>query len=75
MSLQQLELSRLRAWLTELEDAISKQENPGPSFKDFQHQVQKHAGLANKLREMQGIVTLLSDMVVVVDESDTDNGK
>ncbi|CAG0878917.1 unnamed protein product [Darwinula stevensoni] len=73
MSLQQLELSRLRAWLTELEDAISKQENPGPSFEDFQHQVQKHGSLANKLREMQGIVTLLSDMVVVVDESDTDN--
>ncbi|CAL4098879.1 unnamed protein product, partial [Meganyctiphanes norvegica] len=69
MSLQEKQLESLKKWLTETEDRIAHMNQLGPTAADLQEQIAAHQALQKDLEAEQGNINSLSNMVVVVDES------
>lgn len=73
MTLQKKQLDGLRTWLTSAEDKISKFTDLGPDLNAIQQQIQEHQQLQDEVSDQQEVVNSLSNMVVIVDEGNTDN--
>ncbi|XP_076057389.1 dystrophin-like, partial [Oratosquilla oratoria] len=72
MQLQQSQLENLKSWLTATEDRISKMSEVGPTTEDLKAQVVAHHKLQQDLEGEQANINSLSNMVVVVDEGNSD---
>lgn len=76
MNEQQKQLDNLRKWLTLTEDRISRlSEILGPDVSALASQLDSLRKLQSDLQAQQKNVDLLSNLVVIVDEGSTDNGK
>ncbi|XP_064473113.1 dystrophin-like isoform X2 [Ornithodoros turicata] len=73
MQLQQEQVNSLRQWLTDAEDRISRLGPAGPDLDATQRQLEMHKELQDDIEKEQDVVNSLSNMVVVVDESNTEN--
>ncbi|KAL3212840.1 hypothetical protein MRX96_007875 [Rhipicephalus microplus] len=73
MKLQKQQQNALRQWLTETEDRISRFGPVGPDLETARQQLEQHKQLQDDIEKEQAVVNSLSNMVVVVDESSSDN--
>lgn len=74
MQVQQLQLDQLRQWLTATEDRISKMPDLTHNV-DLCKQVEDQQRLKYDMENKQKEVDSLSELVVVVDDSNSENGK
>ena len=75
MSLQQRQLDDLATWLTAMEERISGQRRLGSDLAEIRQQIDDHKVLQEELDQQQKKVDSLQNMVVVVDDSNTESGK
>ncbi|KAL5009782.1 hypothetical protein ScPMuIL_012087 [Solemya velum] len=73
MTLQQQQLDELSDWLSRVEMWIEKREPIGSSLESIRAQVDEHKGLQEDLEEQQKKVNNLQNMVVVVDDSNSES--
>ncbi|XP_071545202.1 uncharacterized protein [Panulirus ornatus] len=73
MSLQQKQLESLKKWLTDTEDRIANMSQVGPTTEALREQISAHQSLQQDLENEQSNINSLSNMVVVVDESNSDS--
>ena len=73
MKLQQLQLQELANWLTKAENVIETSGPIGSDLDTVKSQVDKHKSFQDDLEDQQIHVNSLSHMVVVVDESESEN--
>ncbi|GAB6025091.1 hypothetical protein CHUAL_010524 [Chamberlinius hualienensis] len=73
MTFQHQQLIHLRRWLTATEDRISQMGNMGPDLATVKHQIEKHKKLQEDMKVQQSVVNSLSNVVVVIDDSNTDS--
>ena len=73
MKLQQLQLQELSNWLTKAENIIEGTGPIGTDLDTVKSQVEEHKAFQDDLENQQIHVNSLSHMVVVVDESESDN--
>uniref|UniRef100_A0A1W7RAQ1 Protein detached n=1 Tax=Hadrurus spadix TaxID=141984 RepID=A0A1W7RAQ1_9SCOR len=73
MGLQQQQLDSLKKWLTDMEDRISHLGPIGPDLAAVRQQIEQQKKIQKDIERQQEVVNSLSNMVVVVDESSTDN--
>lgn len=73
MKLQQLQLHELAAWLTKAEARIESSGPIGSDLETVKQQVEDHKNFQEDLENQQVHVNSLSHMVVVVDESESEN--
>jgi len=73
MKLQQLQLQELASWLTKAESAIKSTGPIGSDLETVKSQVEAHKTFQDDLEDQQIHVNSLSHMVVVVDESESEN--
>ena len=70
-----MELARLRSWLTDAEDRISRQTETQPAdFAGIMQQLRDHQDLQERVGAMQPTVKILANMVVVVDDNTAEAG-
>lgn len=74
MSLQQQQLDDLADWLTKMEDKIQGQQQLGSDLAQVKQQVEEHKKLQEELDQQQKKVDSLQNMVVVVDDTNTESG-
>ncbi|KAG1660545.1 Dystrophin [Nymphon striatum] len=72
MELQQNDLNKLRNWLTETEDRISRIGDIGPSLDNLHEQLEQQKKLQEDLVKQQDVVNTISNLVVVIDENNPD---
>ena len=70
MSLQKKQLEEFRVWLTIAEDKISRFSEIGPDLEAIKNQYQEHMVFQNEVKDHEGIVKSLSNMVIIIDECD-----
>ena len=75
MLLQQQQLDELADWLTNMEAKISTQGMMGSDLAAIRQQVEDHKDLQAELDKQQKKVDSLQNMVVVVDDNNTESGK
>ncbi|GFR63479.1 dystrophin [Elysia marginata] len=73
MELQQGQLDELGSWLTTMEQRIEKQQNIGADLDAIKAQVEEHKAIQKSLEEQQKKVDSLQNMVVVVDDTNTES--
>ncbi|CAG2163773.1 unnamed protein product [Oppiella nova] len=73
MSLQQTQLDALREWLTSAEVKICDFSNIGSSLSAVKEQLKQHKQLMKQVEEQQEVVNLVSNMVVINDDNNSDN--
>ena len=73
MKLQQLQLQELANWLTKAESIIKSTGPIGSDLETVKTQVEAHKTFQDDLENQQIHVNSLSHMVVVVDESESEN--
>ena len=73
MKLQQLQLQELADWLTKAESKMGSASDIGSDLDTVKQQVEEHKGFQEDLENQQHHVNSLSHMVVVVDESESEN--
>ncbi|KAK3712444.1 hypothetical protein RRG08_002774 [Elysia crispata] len=73
MELQQGQLDDLASWLTSMEERVEKQQNIGADLEAIKAQVEEHKAIQNSLEEQQKKVDSLQNMVVVVDDTNTES--
>ncbi|CAL1537370.1 unnamed protein product [Lymnaea stagnalis] len=73
MDLQQSQLDDLGNWLTSMETRIEKQQVIGADLTAIKNQVEEHKAIQKCLEEQQKKVDSLQNMVVVVDENNTES--
>ena len=74
MSLQQQQLDELADWLTKMEARIARERKLGSDLGEIRKQVEDHKLLQEELDAQQKKVDSLQNMVVVVDDSNTETG-
>lgn len=74
MALQQQQLDDLAEWLTKMEEKIRVQRKLGSDLDQVKQQVEEHKKLQEELDQQQKKVDSLQNMVVVVDDSNTESG-
>lgn len=75
MGQQQKQLDSLREWLTATEDRISHMSDVGPDLAALKSQLETHKELQQDLQNQQKVVDAVCNLVVVVDDNASDNGK
>ena len=75
MALQQQQLDDLADWLSIMEDKIKVHRKLGSDLDQVKQQVEEHKKLQEELDQQQKRVDSLQNMVVVVDDSNTESGK
>ncbi|KAH9492316.1 hypothetical protein Btru_024686 [Bulinus truncatus] len=73
MDLQQGQLDDLANWLTAMESRIEKQQAVGADLDAIKTQVEEHKAIQKSLEEQQKKVDSLQNMVVVVDDNNTES--
>lgn len=73
MKLQQMQLQELASWLTKAETVIEETGPIGSDLDTVKSQVDQHKAFQDDLEDQQIHVNSLSHMVVVVDESESEN--
>ncbi|XP_063855861.1 dystrophin-like [Scylla paramamosain] len=73
MILQERQLEALKRWLTDTEDRIANMSQVGPTTAALHQQVSAHQKLQQDLEAEQNNINSLSNMVVVVDEANSDS--
>ncbi|XP_045119299.1 utrophin-like isoform X3 [Portunus trituberculatus] len=73
MALQETQLDALKRWLTLTEERIANMSQVGPSTSALRQQVAAHQELQHDLEAEQSNINSLSNMVVVVDEANSDS--
>ncbi|XP_012946043.2 dystrophin [Aplysia californica] len=73
MDLQQSQLDALAAWLTDMEQRISQQQAIGAHLDAIKAQVEEHKVIQKSIEEEQRKVDSLQNMVVVVDDNNTES--
>ncbi|KAH9492319.1 hypothetical protein Btru_024695 [Bulinus truncatus] len=73
MDLQQGQLDDLANWLTAMESRIEKQQVVGADLDAIKTQVEEHKAIQKSLEEQQKKVDSLQNMVVVVDDNNTES--
>ena len=74
MTLQQQQLDELADWLTNMESKIAVQGMMGSELAAIKQQVEDHKDLQRELEKQQRKVDSLQNMVVVVDDNNTESG-
>ena len=74
MTLQQQQLDELADWLTNMEAKIATQGMMGSELAAIRQQVEDHKDLQAELDKQQRKVDSLQNMVVVVDDNNTESG-
>lgn len=72
MDMQQSQLDQLRQWLTKTEDKISHMATTEPSHSSLNDQLNQLHQLENDINEQQDIVDGLKNIIVVVDEENSE---
>ena len=75
MTLQQQQLDELADWLTNMESKIAVQGMMGSDLAAIRQQVEDHKDLQGELEKQQRKVDSLQNMVVVVDDNNTESGR
>ncbi|CAG2110939.1 unnamed protein product [Medioppia subpectinata] len=73
MNLQQKQLDSLREWLTSAEVKICDFSNIGANLAAVKDQLKQHKLLMKQVEQQQEVVNLVSNMVVINDDSNSDN--
>ncbi|XP_052240299.1 dystrophin-like isoform X2 [Dreissena polymorpha] len=73
MSLQQQQLDDLAEWLTKMEARISVERKLGSDLVQIRQQIEEHRKLQGELDQQQKKVDSLQNMVVVVDDNNTES--
>ncbi|KAK3089530.1 hypothetical protein FSP39_004327 [Pinctada imbricata] len=73
MLLQQKQLDELAEWMANMEEEIRNQESIGSDLEAIQGQVNKHKKIQEELEVQQKKVDSLHDMVVIVDDANTES--
>ncbi|GFN77850.1 dystrophin [Plakobranchus ocellatus] len=73
MELQQGQLDDLASWLTSMEERIEKQQSIGADLDAIKAQVEEHKAIQKSLEDQQKKVDSLQNMVVVVDDTNTES--
>ncbi|XP_063403799.1 dystrophin-like isoform X1 [Mytilus trossulus] len=73
MTLQQKQLDELAEWMTNMEDQIQTQGPMGSDLPEIKQQIEKHKNLQEELDVQQQKVDSLHDMVVIVDDNNTES--
>lgn len=75
MSLQQQQLDELAEWLTRMEERVSVEKKLGSDLSQVKQQIEDHKKLQEELDQQQKKVDSLQNMVVVVDDNNTESGR
>ncbi|XP_067674722.1 dystrophin-like isoform X3 [Haliotis asinina] len=73
MDLQQQQLDELASWLGQMEERINQQEPLGSDLDSIKRQVSEHKRIQESLEKQQKRVDSLQNMVVVVDDTNTES--
>ncbi|XP_041352153.1 dystrophin-like isoform X2 [Gigantopelta aegis] len=73
MDLQQQQLDELEKWLTQMEGCITNQEPIGSDLETIKQQVEDHKKIQVSLETQQKRVDSLQNMVVIVDDTNTES--
>ncbi|KAL3882693.1 hypothetical protein ACJMK2_029006, partial [Sinanodonta woodiana] len=73
MTLQQQQLDELASWLAKMEERIANQGPIGTDLQTIKAQVDEHKKLQEELEQQQRKVDSLQNMVVVVDDNNTES--
>ncbi|XP_053396069.1 dystrophin-like isoform X7 [Mercenaria mercenaria] len=73
MTLQQQQLDELADWLTKMEERISVEKKLGSDLSHVKQQIEDHKKLQEELDQQQKKVDSLQNMVVVVDDNNTES--
>ena len=73
MLMQQKEIDSLKKWLTNTEDRISKMSSVGPTLEHVKEQITRHQALQKDLEQEQCNIAKLNNMVVIVDEKNSNS--
>ena len=71
--MQQKEVNTLKKWLTTTEDRISNMSTIGPTLEDVKKQITLHQSLQKDLENEQSNIGKLNNVVVIVDEKNSDS--
>lgn len=74
MELQQLQLDQLGEWLQSMEQRIEEQGLVSADLEALHRQIEQHKELQDEMEQQQEHVNSLQNMVVVVDESNSESG-
>jgi len=73
MSLQQGQLDQLSLWLSDMEEKISREASLGADLESIRSKIDLHKVIQQELEKQQVHVNNLQNMVVVVDENNSDS--